>query len=485
MLLNHCRQMPVIRLIGHAVLGERFVGEGNRQVIAVQPDRDGIAGQAAFTIQTPVAEAHISGTVNDASEARRVEDAVQLLGRVVLATDPAQHLGRAMPVIRTLPVRPMHLVVVVGHPVVMDGEQLRPRGGLSEMPVGHPALHVEGGLDKGLPRLARRNRQFQDAHAVVDVLRLFGPKDTTAVTDERFWGTVLADGGEEHYQVGSEILPARQAAGQDGSAVVLQNRDAVDPVVIESVVELADVDRPVLVPTISPEGHGLRLMRLACGARETIELAVEGEDAATGPWTELDAKLLEGRVDAELAQFGILLQLAYRQHGAQVDLAHAGFARMALIVQTEYALVDPALQGPRDGPSIDAEIAGDAGGGLPLTMQPNDGQAAFSSVTNRMIGRVAPQPTDRYRFLGQDAFDRVGTRSASEAGRADGGDLIRAERWVLRLELDDSLPDLIREVVLPCGNRREEAGHPVGLEACRLAIERALRCARLASTFGW
>lgn len=151
------------------------------------------------------------------------------------------------------------------------------------------------------------NLQFQDADTVVDVLRLLRPEDATAVTDKRVRRAVLANGGEQHHQVGSQILPARDGAGQDRPAVVLEDRDAVDPLVIEMVVEIANVDRPVLMSALRFERHALGF---AWWLGRAVQRAVLCQDAPTRPGTKFDAELLEGSMDAEGAQLRILLELA-------------------------------------------------------------------------------------------------------------------------------------------------------------------------------
>jgi hypothetical protein len=49
--------VPLIRLAGHAILRERLVSKGDRQVLPVQPYRDRLASQPPFTIDAPMPEA--------------------------------------------------------------------------------------------------------------------------------------------------------------------------------------------------------------------------------------------------------------------------------------------------------------------------------------------------------------------------------------------------------------------------------------------
>jgi hypothetical protein len=58
---------------------------------------------------------------------------------------------------------------------------------------------------------------------------------------------MLLDRGIEHDHVGRQVLLARDATGQDGPRVVLQDRDAVDALVVHAMIQVADVARPELV----------------------------------------------------------------------------------------------------------------------------------------------------------------------------------------------------------------------------------------------
>jgi hypothetical protein len=61
---------------------------------------------------------------------------------------------------------------------------------------------------------------------------------------------------------------------------------------------------------------------------------------------------------------------------------------------------------------------------------------------------------------------------------------VRAERSVLGLELDNRLPGLLWKAVLSLRRQRKEAGHPVGLKAGDLAVQRAFGYAGLTGAFG-
>jgi hypothetical protein len=55
------------------------------------------------------------------------------------------------------------------------------------------------------------------------------------------------------------------------------------------------------------ERHRFLLTLLGFLPQISVELAVEGKDAAAGAWTKVDAQLLELGMDAELAQARVAL----------------------------------------------------------------------------------------------------------------------------------------------------------------------------------
>ncbi len=70
-------QVALVRLVGDAVPGARLVGELHRQVLPVEPGRRVLPGHAPLPVHAPVPEAHVAEAIDLASEAGRVEDAVQ------------------------------------------------------------------------------------------------------------------------------------------------------------------------------------------------------------------------------------------------------------------------------------------------------------------------------------------------------------------------------------------------------------------------
>jgi hypothetical protein len=66
------------------------------------------------------------------------------------------------------------LEVIVGHPTVMRRSQVIPRRRLGKRRVSHSALHIEGGLDIGLPGLPFGNLLFDNptAESVAEFGRL-------------------------------------------------------------------------------------------------------------------------------------------------------------------------------------------------------------------------------------------------------------------------------------------------------------------------
>ncbi|GAC1407862.1 MAG: hypothetical protein NVSMB52_20960 [Chloroflexota bacterium] len=81
------------------------------------------------------------------------------LGRIVLhAVYPAQYLGRAIRAVLLCGVRPVHLVGVVRHEVLVGGHVFGPDLRFADVPVDYPALHVEVRLNIALSRLPHDDR---------------------------------------------------------------------------------------------------------------------------------------------------------------------------------------------------------------------------------------------------------------------------------------------------------------------------------------
>jgi len=130
---------------------------------------------------------------------------------------------------------------------------------------------------------------------------------------------------------GGQILGREKAASEDGTAVVLQNRDAIDLHADVRHVEMTDVNAPVLMATDRREG--LRHLRVR-GARrfsESVQLPVARHDPPAGTRAQLDPLLLERRVHPKRAEFGILLQPPDRGDRRQISLAHPVSAGVALV----------------------------------------------------------------------------------------------------------------------------------------------------------
>ena len=122
-----------------------------------------------------------------------------------------------------------------------------------EVVVGHPPLDVEVGLDIGLPGLAALDLLLLDPERGVDRHGALRLEDAAAVAHDRLGCAVLGDRREQDLQVGGLILGPGEGAADDEAAVVVEDRDAVDVAAAELMdVDVADVDRPVLVATMRP-----------------------------------------------------------------------------------------------------------------------------------------------------------------------------------------------------------------------------------------
>jgi hypothetical protein len=62
-------ELAVVWAVLHAMLGQRLLAEGDRQRLAIQPDRRRLPGQAALAVDPPVPEADVADLVQPALEA--------------------------------------------------------------------------------------------------------------------------------------------------------------------------------------------------------------------------------------------------------------------------------------------------------------------------------------------------------------------------------------------------------------------------------
>jgi hypothetical protein len=272
---------------------------------------------------------------------------------------PRRAAGRRV----ALPVRPVILIVVTDDPVVVGREELRPGRRPAEIPIGHAVLHIEGGLDVVLPRLPAVDLLLADPQGVVDPQRLLGLEDAAAVADQHLGAAVLADGGVEDWHVGRQVLRPQQPARQDRPRIVVEDRNHIDVAPAEPVhVEVARVDRPDLVAALRGERHWLRRFRRGHWPRQTVELAVQGEDPPAGARAEDDAQVLQRGVQALFPEGGICPQLLRRRDRPQRHSPGAVLAGMGLRREPRHALLDPPLQRPIDGRATGAQIARDARG---------------------------------------------------------------------------------------------------------------------------
>jgi hypothetical protein len=104
---------------------------------------------------------------------------------------------------------PVDLLVVVRDPGIVDVAQLRPAGGLADVPVGHPALDVEGRFNIGVPGLTEADLLLPDLAGSVDTPSLLSQEDAPIIADQRFGRPVLAHRGEQNDQKGVQVLGSR------------------------------------------------------------------------------------------------------------------------------------------------------------------------------------------------------------------------------------------------------------------------------------
>ena len=124
------------------------------------------------------------------------------------------------------------------------------------------------------------------------------------------------------------------------------------------VFDVADVDRPLLVPPLGGKRHRLWLMQLRSDRLGGTEITVQRQDAAAGSRGEVGSLLEQRRVNPERTEFGIRLEAADGDHRLEVDLARRvmgcsgaiGEPRPPLVVPAPEHVVDRRPGGPRSSP---------------------------------------------------------------------------------------------------------------------------------------
>src|SRR5215208_3538223 len=122
--------MALLRLVGDTVASQRLILIDEGEVLGIQPHRDRRATETPLGVDAPPSEARVASPVQHPTEAGGVEDAVQLLGSDELAAHPVQDGGRTPSILWSLLMGEVVLVVVVGDPQVVDGQELRPGSGV-------------------------------------------------------------------------------------------------------------------------------------------------------------------------------------------------------------------------------------------------------------------------------------------------------------------------------------------------------------------
>ena len=98
----------------------------------------------------------------------------------------------------------------------MKGHEIGPALGPCEVPVGHPALDVEGGLYVRLPRTTSLYLFLVDVQGFVDRKCLVGPEDGPAVGDDGFGRAVALHRRVKDREVRREILAAKDPTSWEG-----------------------------------------------------------------------------------------------------------------------------------------------------------------------------------------------------------------------------------------------------------------------------
>jgi hypothetical protein len=122
------------------------------------------------------------------------------------------------------------------------------------------------------------------------------------------------------------------------------------------------------------------------GLIESIQSAIERQDAATRPRAELDVELEQGSMDAELAQLRILLELADLIHGAEVDLPPRVLRNRRLVLKSSDTIPDPATERLVDAWPVRLKVGGDTGNSPPLGMKAKDRETSVCGIHLRVAG---------------------------------------------------------------------------------------------------
>jgi len=138
-----------------------------------------------------------------------------------------------------------------------------------------------------------------------------------------------------------------------------------------------------------------------------------------------------------------------------------------------------------DGLATRLQVGGNAGYVPAFAVEPHDGESALGCVSDLFIGREASRSRERHGLLGQDPLDGVRAGAPPEPNEADGSQLVRAQRSMLRFELEDGVADVWRQYAgISDRLLRKEPCHAEHVEAVRLAVDRAHRSAGFLGALG-
>src|SRR5579883_2371751 len=238
---------------------------------------------------------------------------------------------------------------------------------------------------------------------------------------------------KQHQQKRIEILGWRWGAGDDGPAVVIQNRKNIDGLAgifgHVMVFDVTNVHRPKLMTPYGSKRHEFLGFRSGRWLREIIQLTIERHNAPARCWTDGNSQLFQRRVHAKCAQPRILLECANLIHYRKGGFAWR-CARVGLISQSRYALLNPAPQRRMDRLARYAQILGDPFDLPPLHVEMNDSQSPLLSI--RLLARawVAPLDADGKGRTPHDARHRPVADGATKLHRTEGSQLGVRQRRV-------------------------------------------------------
>lgn len=121
-----------------------------------------------------MAEPHAAKSIQPALELVAEKHPMDALRLPDGASHPSKDLSRTEPPVLAVLVRPVLLIIVIVHPLLVNSLRLLPGFGFRPVVVGEPSLNVELAFYQVLPTLTALDLPLLDAQRLVDTLGLVG-----------------------------------------------------------------------------------------------------------------------------------------------------------------------------------------------------------------------------------------------------------------------------------------------------------------------